>query len=80
MRRISPTGVMILEQTAYGYASTNCSVDTPVRIYKLYNEENRMWMPEVIGFPVLEEFDDLEEAIRFAETRATVEQTYYTCA
>lgn len=76
MQTISPTGAMILEQTYYGYKSVNCSSDTPVRIYKIGNAENRMWMPEVIGFPVLEEFDDLTEAVRFAETRATILQTF----
>lgn len=76
MQTICPTGAMILEQTYYGYKSVNCSADTPVRIYKIGNAENRMWMPEVIGFPVLEEFDDLTEAVKFAETRACVFQTF----
>ena len=49
MQTISPTGAMILEQTYYGYKSVNCSSDTPVRIYKIGNAENRMWMPEEIG-------------------------------
>ena len=76
MQTISPTGAMILEQTYYGYKSVNCSSDTPVRIYKIGNAESRTWMPEVIGFPVLEEFSDLTEAVRFAETKATILQTF----
>ena len=63
---------MVLETTSYGYKSVNCSADTPVRIYKLGNMENRTYMPEVIGFPVLDEFEELEEAVKFAETRATI--------
>lgn len=67
-----PETNMVLETTSYGYKSVNCSADTPVRIYKLGNMENRTYMPEVIGFPVLDEFEELEEAVKFAETRATI--------
>lgn len=76
MQTISPTGAMKLNETAYGYVSTNTAGDIPVRIYKMGNPENRTWMPEVVGFPVLEEFEDLTSAIKFAETRATVFQTF----
>lgn len=67
---------LILEQTYYGYKSVNASDDTPVRIYKKGNVENRTWIPEVIGQPVLDEFDDLTEAVKFAETKATILVTF----
>ena len=71
-----PGTAMILEATYYGYASTNCSEDTPVRIYRKGNLENRTWIPEVVGQPVMDEFDDLTEAVRYAECRATVMQDF----
>ena len=71
-----PGTAMILEATYYGYASTNCSADTPVRIYRKGNLENRTWIPEVVGQPVMDEFDDLTEAVRYAECRTTVMQDF----
>jgi hypothetical protein len=70
-----PGTAMILEATYYGYASTNVAGNR-VRIYRKGNLENRTWIPEVVGQPVMDEFDDLTEAVRYAECRTTVMQDF----